>query len=229
MSSNSRLILLAALTGSLALGACASGTRIDDKGQKVAVARTPTEQFSVRTEDRPETLLLAAHATGLSPAQRAAAADYARRWAEQGSSDIVIEAASTGGPAAYTTSHAVAEAMRQEGVPAGAIRIIGYDAPSDAPVRITFQSPVAKVDACNRSWDRLTATGKNQPYANFGCTTKANLAAMIANPADIDHPREMTPADAARRQAVLDKYRNGEVTSSAKDPQASATLSQVAQ
>jgi len=229
MSLNSRPTLLALLAASLALTACASNTRIDDKGAKVAIARTPTEQFSVKTEDRDDTLLFAAHASGLSAAQRAAAGDYARRWAEQGTSDVIIEAASDGGGPAYTTSHAAAEALILEGVPAEAIRIIGYDAPPGSPVRISFRSPQAKVDECNRSWGRLSATGANQPYANFGCVTKANLAAMIANPADIDNPRALQPADAARRQTVLDKYRAGQVTSSQRDDQASGVVSRVGQ
>jgi pilus assembly protein CpaD len=229
MSLNSRLLILAAVSAGLTLSACASDTRIDDKGAKVAIARTPTEQFQLKTEERPDSLLFAPHEAGLSPGQQSAAQDYARRWAERGSSDILIEAATTGGRGAYTTSHAAAELMISQGVPAEVIHIVGYDAGPDAPVRITFQSPEAMVDDCNRSWDRLTATGSNQPYANFGCVTKANLAAMIANPTDIDHPRAMQPADAARRQVVLDKYRNGEVTSSAKDPQASGAVSKAIQ
>ena len=51
---------------------------------------------------------------------------------------------------------------------------------------------------------------QNRHYESFGCATQQNLAAMVDNPLDLLYPRGMTPADAARRATVLDKYRRGE-------------------
>jgi pilus assembly protein CpaD len=50
----------------------------------------------------------------------------------------------------------------------------------------------------------------NRPYYNFGCSTQQNLAAMVENPEDLVQPRASTPAYAARRQTVIEKYRKGE-------------------
>jgi pilus assembly protein CpaD len=52
---------------------------------------------------------------------------------------------------------------------------------------------------------------------------------MIANPADLLTPRQMDPADASRRENVLGKYRQGQMTSSAKDPQANGAVSDAVQ
>ena len=51
---------------------------------------------------------------------------------------------------------------------------------------------------------------------------------MIANPGDLLAPRPTDPSDAARRDTVLGKYRQGETTSASKDDQASGTVSEVA-
>ena len=47
---------------------------------------------------------------------------------------------------------------------------------------------------------------------------------MIANPRDLLSPAPMDPSDATRRDNVLGKYRRGEVTSSAKDEQATGNI-----
>ena len=57
---------------------------------------------------------------------------------------------------------------------------------------------------------RSRDNGENRNYFDFGCATQQNLAAMVDNPLDLLYPRGLTPADAARRATVLDKYRKGE-------------------
>jgi pilus assembly protein CpaD len=52
---------------------------------------------------------------------------------------------------------------------------------------------------------------------------------QLANPEDLITPRTMDPADPGRRAVVFDKYRKGQVTSSAKDTQASGAVSQAIQ
>jgi len=54
---------------------------------------------------------------------------------------------------------------------------------------------------------------------------RIRIAAQVADPADLLHPRTEAPPDAARRQTVLDKYRQGAVTSAAKDTQANGAVS----
>ena len=41
----------------------------------------------------------------------------------------------------------------------------------------------------------------------IGCVTGHNLAAVVANPSDLDVPRKDAPRDAVRREAVLQAYR----------------------
>jgi pilus assembly protein CpaD len=51
---------------------------------------------------------------------------------------------------------------------------------------------------------------KNEPYWNLGCATQRNLAAMVANPADLVQPRGEAPAYEARRSVAIDKWRQGQ-------------------
>ena len=46
--------------------------------------------------------------------------------------------------------------------------------------------------------------------------TQHNLAAMVANPADLLGPRTMTPAARERRDIVWDKYVKGEPTAASR-------------
>ena len=56
---------------------------------------------------------------------------------------------------------------------------------------------------------------------------KPNVAVQVANPGDLRGPSATTPADAQRRGVVLDKYRKGETTASARDEQAAGDVSKV--
>ena len=47
---------------------------------------------------------------------------------------------------------------------------------------------------------------------NHGCASQRNLAAQVANPADLVQPRAETPQLASRRTTVTEKYRKGETT-----------------
>lgn len=220
MSSNRALLILSLMTAT-ALGACGT-TGSSMSAADEPIARLSTEQYPLAVDDRPTELLLAPHEGGLSEAQAAAVADYAQRWRGNSTSDVVIEAASQGGAGAYNTSHAAADLLDSQGVP---VRIVGYNAAPDAPIRLSFLEAEAAVYDCGRSWDRLTATRANTVPQNFGCAISANRAAMIADAADIVRPRAETPVDAARRQAALTHYRRGEVSTSAVDDQGSVTVS----
>jgi len=83
----------------------------------------------------------------------------------------------------------------------------------------------ARTYACGQTWENLAATRNNTPYQNFGCAVSSNLAAQIADPRDLQTPREATSADMGRRSVVFDKYRKGDVTSSAKDDNATGAIS----
>jgi pilus assembly protein CpaD len=94
------------------------------------------------------------------------------------------------------------------------------------PIIVTKSGAYAK-DCGNWPKD-LTETARNEQYENFGCAQQNNLAAMVANPQDLERPRKQGPADATRRSNVIDKYRQGEATAAAQEEKQKVKISDVA-
>jgi pilus assembly protein CpaD len=84
-----------------------------------------------------------------------------------------------------------------------------------AVITVNYPQLAAQAGPCGEWPDDLGPSAdrkhfENIQYWNFGCATQRNLAAMVANPADLVQPRAEGPIHAARRSTVLDKYRKGE-------------------
>ncbi len=94
-------------------------------------------------------------------------------------------------------------------------------------VLVSFTEYVASSSPCGAWQVDYSKSFSNLAPPNFGCATQHNLAAMVADPHDLIGPGEMTPADAARRGIVLEKYRSGETTSTQEDDQAQGAVSNV--
>jgi pilus assembly protein CpaD len=217
--------LLASLALLATLGACASATVPDEN----PVARTTTEQFQAKVNSTPNEIRLAVHAQGLSANQADAIAGFVAEWRETEAGVITLQTPN-GGPdagAAFRTSEGARSVLIGEGVPAGQIRLVGYDARGQAaaPLLIGYLRYEAEPLHCGEAWTNMAESASNQVQPNFGCAVTANIAAQVANPADLLGPRTMTPADASRRQVVIDKYRKGEVTASAENDQAKGVIS----
>ena len=90
---------------------------------------------------------------------------------------------------------------------------------------VAYTTYQAEIPRCGLKWGNLSSNGKNKPMDNFGCAVTANMAAQIANPADIAGPRSADPTDAGRRTTVIDKYRQGQSTAGAVEAGSSGTLS----
>ena len=63
----------------------------------------------------------------------------------------------------------------------------------------------------------VSSTRNNNDLPNLGCSVRRNIAAMIADPADLLGTRELDPADVVRRNTVLQAYRAGEQTASERN------------
>lgn len=196
---------------------------------KADAPRTPTELWRAEVTQQPHEIRLAVRGDGLSPAQMEALSDFAEGWRANGG-PIVLRAP-VGGPESASVGRAsehVRGFLLNAGVPTGEISVMGYEARGDAraPLILARQQYAVTVPACGRSWTNVAHSRTNEVQANFGCATTANMAAQIANPADLLGPAAVGPPDAQRREVVLDKYRKGEVTASAKDEQAAGAVAE---
>jgi pilus assembly protein CpaD len=98
----------------------------------------------------------------------------------------------------------------------------GGTSTGNAPVRLAYVRLAATTGQCGL-WPDNLAVNIDVNYANFGCATQHNLAAMVANPLDLLYPRLMTPPSAARRSNVLDAYQAGQATGTAYPAPATGT------
>jgi pilus assembly protein CpaD len=218
----------------LCLAATAVACASTDKGKTAAQKTqplTPTEHFAIAVTPKQDQILLAPHVDGLSAAQSAALQDLADRWRDSGDGAIQIQTPSHGGEAAYRAASLIQDALLSLGVRADQVQLADYDAGArpNAPIVVGFTRYEAKGPQCGRNWTSFTTSMENDVNSNFGCATIANMAALIANPADLIAPRQSDPADAQRRDNVLNKYRQGAITSTLKDSQASGAVSSVSQ
>jgi pilus assembly protein CpaD len=222
MSSN-RARILPLLVAAAALGACASHAPANPHVADTPI--TPTQRFAPVVTETPDQVLLAPHATGLSAAQTAAVDALVQRWRTSGGGAILIHPPVAGGAEGYRMAAAVQTRLEAEGVRDAQIRIEPGDETGGGAVAVAFNSYTADGPRCGREWTSFTHSSDNAPNSNFGCATTANLAAMIANPADLAAPRAEDPADAGRREQVISKYRAGQVTSTSSDSQATGHVS----
>jgi len=78
---------------------------------------------------------------------------------------------------------------------------------ASAPIRVSYISVRAQTDKCGRWPEDILETSENKHYADYGCSSQNNLAAQLANPADLLGPRKSSDIDAENRGAVIDVYR----------------------
>ena len=232
-SSLARTLVLGAACAALGLSGCATSPTTPPPAKlagKVPDPATPLDQYAVAIDRNPDVVALAVHASGVSPAQRAALEAFAARWRETGGSEPMSVQApvNSAEPAdARAGAVAVAAVLGALGVPPARLQLTSYDAGGQpgAPLYARYERYEATGPDCRRGWDNLTSTLKNGASTHFGCAAAANLAAMVADPHDLERPASTAPADSVRRAIVLDKYRQGLITSSPKDPQAEGVVS----
>jgi pilus assembly protein CpaD len=226
-ASGSKPVIVQLLTVSVLVLALAGCKTLDDEpGGHVAgwTLVDPTQRHPIMVSQQPSTMTVrvARGSQGLTPAQKGQIAMFLERYrvADAGNSKLVI-AVPSGSPNESAAVRAVGE-IRQlitaYGFSEANVAIEPYHDGRDAgaPIRLSYLRYVAEGPECGRWTTNLADESRNLPYPNFGCAQQRNLAAQIANPADLLGPRTMEPADAERRAVVFDKYRQGRITGAEK-------------
>lgn len=155
-----------------------------------------------------------AHDLPLASASSVEGFAHAFRTSQSRTMTVLIPTGSPNESAARTVANSVVDTLSKSGIPHYRIRRAGYHASqhgSAAPIRLSYNAITASVKGCGKWPADLVADkgGENKNYHNFGCGSQANLAAMIANPADLLGPRGMSDIDAARRATAIEDYRAG--------------------
>lgn len=152
---------------------------------------------------------------GLSPDLRAVVADFGADAARNATGPVVVmtPSGSINQAAADYLARQIRTVLKQSGVAAAYLRSQTYavaDPRVPAPIRLGFARIKAVSPPCGR-WtsDALPDNQKGTDGAEFGCSTQANLAAMVENPNDLLIPRAVTPVRGWQRWEMLQKAAKG--------------------
>lgn len=224
------LAILLSATTLVGLSACTSNSL--RMGQNESPA-TVLDAYKPRAYPTDAQIQLAVHAQGLSTTQADALGEFAAEWDSDQGGMITLRAPEGGpnSPAAFRTAEGARAFMVRQGIPEDRIVIAGYDARglTEPNLIMTYTHYKVEIPTCNKAWKNLGNTRTNEPDDNFGCAVHANMYAQLADPGDLGRPRATTPSDASRKLSILELYRKGAVTSSAKDDAAKGTLSNAVQ
>lgn len=214
--------VLVAVTATVALAGCKT---TGEPGAQVAgwSVIDSSERHPILVSRQPSTLSVRvpSGSQGFSPGQKAQILDFLDRYSgSHGNGRLVIgvPSGSANETAAVRAVGDLRRVLADYGLSDAAVAIQPYHERHDpnAPIRFSYLRYVAQGPECGRWPTNLANEPYNLAYPNFGCAQQHNLAAQIANPADLMGPRAMDPADAERRAAVFQNYEKGKPTASEK-------------
>jgi pilus assembly protein CpaD len=218
------LLLPLALTGALALGACAPSYYWQPaSAPKAATAELVDHRHSVH---------FATDSAEIGAVERARLEAFLDQLGRPtGSETVIVEGhADERATDLYNMelssrrADAVARLLAARGWERGAIRTVAYGelVPVDARsteqawrqnrrAEIVVRRYVAVTPPCP-DWSKPSGFDPgNTEASNFGCATATNLARMVADPADLVRGRELGPADGVREADAYRRYREGDV------------------
>jgi pilus assembly protein CpaD len=210
-----RGLLLAALAAALA--GCNTTTPGDTTGG-IPLDYRDRHPITLKEGRKTLVLLVGAGRGGLSPVQRAEVLAFAQNWKRDATGGITIDRP-VGGHNQRAASDSLKETLSilvQAGVPQHGIGVRPYHAKGyRADLRLRYPLMVAHAGPCGLWPDDVGPSYQvkhfeNREYYNFGCAQQHNIAAMVANPADLVQPRAEGPAYTAKRTYGVEKWRKGE-------------------
>jgi pilus assembly protein CpaD len=226
-------LLIASLAAALA--GCNTTTARDTTGS-IPTAYNVRHPIVLKEGKKSLVLLVGTGRGGLSAVQRAEVLAFARNWRRDATGGVTVDR-----PVGATNTRATNDTLKetlsilvQAGVPNNGIGIRPYHPPFGqlGTLRLSYPKMVADAGPCGLWPDDLGPSYdpkhfENKQYYNFGCATQRNLAAMVAEPADLIQPRSETPIYTAKRTFGMDKWRKGQSPSTTYADENKGAISEV--
>jgi pilus assembly protein CpaD len=197
---DTRTLLVLASLAALPLAGCTAEEYIAENHY---VPYSGAEQFPITVSRGPVSIDVATSAGTLQPSQVNRVAAFARQASASGLSTVTVSRPSAGGKSSRV-AYEVANLLAQQCVPSRLIKINTYRGSSSAPVKVSIIKTLAKTKPCGDWSVDAGNTRANQWTPNHGCAVQSNIAAMLANPNDIDTPRTETLASGSTRVDAVD-------------------------
>ena len=177
----------------------------------------------VQEADRSIEVFVGTNRGGLTAPQRTDVTAFAQTWLHEGTGPMVIDlpVSTPNARAAGQSLQDIQAIFSSVGVPARGVTIRRFTPANPkqfATIKLNYPKVTADAGPCGLWPEDLGPSFRNpiyqenRPYSNLGCASQRNMAAMVANPADLVQPRPESPTFTTRRSTVLGKYSKGEST-----------------
>lgn len=210
-------ILFASLCSALILGACVSYA--PSNVPKTSLEGTPLDRNAISVTKRTEFLEIKIdpQAAKMSDTDLKRIENFVVAYRDHGHGQLILSLPEGGVNRQYAMD-ALTEARAiawENGVEYEELAGTSHDvAPSDDTTLIlAFQAYDAVAPKCQPlSHYDIGDFSNNNELENFGCAVNTNIAAMIADPADLLGQRALEGGDPVRRQVIMDLFRQGKST-----------------
>ncbi len=209
-----RLLPVVAMAAATALAGCGALKR-----DHVTVGSVPQDYrtnhpITIQEREAVYDVPIAQDAKALSPAQGEAIRGFMSGYERASGSpvQVIIPVGTPNAAGAARVAGDIVNLLSRHGVPASRITTYSYEGGAEAtsaPVRLVYSRLTASTGKCGRWTEDLASSPENRNYADFGCSYQNNLAAQVANPADLLGPRPVGEIGGTRRADVVDKYETG--------------------
>jgi pilus assembly protein CpaD len=164
------------------------------------------------------TIEIGSHRPTITGIQQSDIAGFARAFRMDGEGAIAVNVPSgtANEAAAAHAARDIRRILEENGVPAHAIAHRPYRPEGGVPappIVLSYTRLRASVPHVCAVTTDIDMGFDTQQWENYGCATQRNLAAIVANPNDLQGPRPMDRPPAQRRYEVLDRFYRGSDTS----------------
>ncbi len=231
IASKPHLAFLALGASLLTLGGCASvapSAISPEELQGTALSRN-----EIGVQKRTEFLEIAINpeASELSASERVRIRNFVSAYAQSGHGPLILSLPqASSNPQLAVTALSEARAIAWEkGVEYDELSGTAHGAGEtmSQPLILAYQAYDAVAPEClQKSALDFADVASNNTMPTLGCSVRTNLAAMIADPADLLGNRALDPGDADRREVILAKFREGVTTGAERAAQESGAVSE---
>lgn len=215
------------------VAACAAGCSMPlTNGEEQGIA--PTDHYPIVVEPRVVTMTVGVDdgMQRLAPGETDRVRAFAERWKThgQGMINAATPSDTPNRAAAMAGIEEIKQILHASGVAPTAVTVSSYRADNDprAPITLSFVTLAASASDCGTDWSgNLGWSPRNLPWADFGCSSQHNFAAVVADPRDLLEPRTTESADNLRRAQVLDSYRKGIQTQAQRNTDDTGNVSNI--
>ena len=177
-------------------------------------------QIGLRDGSRTVEVFIGQSRGSLTPTQRAEVLAFAKVWRDEATGGVVVDVPTGDRKPTRRIQRAARDQFDLRGLRHSDAKRRGARIHPGKPREVSdtaadSSAVVAEAGPCGLWPQDLGPTlnaayNDNNNYWNLGCSNQRNLAAMVANPADLVQPRAEAPSWTSRRTTVLEKYRQGQ-------------------